>query len=341
MAVSSYSIKTSQTYRKQTHRKQMRPLDFTVVICTYNGEHRLPDVLDRLRNQTGVEALRWEILIVDNNSHDQTAAVIQRYQQNWPQDYPIRALFEGQQGAGYARKLAVIEAQSTLIGFLDDDNLPAHNWVSQAYQFGQAHPEAGAYGSEIAPCYEVSPPPEFDRISPFLAIVQRGDEPQPYQSKRRVLPPGAGLVVRRQAWLESVPERCVLNGRFDNQMLTGEDLEALVYIQRSGWEIWHQPSMKLRHKISKRRLTREYLIPFFRGIGLSRHITRMMGLPVWQRFVMLPLYIANDLRKIALHWWKYRGRASSELVPACEMQLYLSSLHSPFFFMRQWLSGQG
>jgi hypothetical protein len=46
-----------------------------------------------------------------------------------------------------------------------------------------------------------------------------------------MLPPSAGLVVRRQAWLECVPEKTILNGRTQDNFLTGEDIEALAYIK--------------------------------------------------------------------------------------------------------------
>ncbi|MGB5969814.1 MAG: glycosyltransferase, partial [Spirulinaceae cyanobacterium] len=47
-------------------------VDFTVAIPTYNGATRLPQVLDKLKLQTGIEQLNWEILVVDNNSSDST-----------------------------------------------------------------------------------------------------------------------------------------------------------------------------------------------------------------------------------------------------------------------------
>jgi glycosyltransferase involved in cell wall biosynthesis len=106
-------------------------VDFTVVIPTYNGEKRLPQLLERLReagrshsvkSQTNTEQFSWEILVVDNNSKDNTAKVVQEYQANWPDTYPLRYSFEAEQGAAFARQRAIKEARGELIGFLDDDN---------------------------------------------------------------------------------------------------------------------------------------------------------------------------------------------------------------------------
>ena len=307
--------------------------DLTIAICTYNGAQRLPAVLDGLLQQTGTADVSWEVLVVDNHSTDETAAVVRRYQRQWPSTMPLRYCFEPNQGAAYARHRAIQSAHSELIGFLDDDNLPAHNWVAAAYRFAQRHPQVGAYGSQIQGKFDGPLPSDFNRIQSFFALTQRGETPHPYRSWKKVLPPSAGLVVRRQAWLHHVPEQLMLTGRHDNHMLTGEDLEAISYIQQSRWEVWHNPAMKLQHHIPQWRLQREYLLPFFRGIGLSRHVTRMLGVPVWQRPVMVGLYWVNDLRKLMWHLLQYRGRLRSNLVAACELQLFVSSLVSPFYIL--------
>jgi glycosyltransferase involved in cell wall biosynthesis len=314
-------------------------VDFTVAIPTYNGEHRLPEVLEQLRSQSidlsslHLSSFAWEVIVIDNNSQDQTAQVVKAFQSDFP--CSLRYCLELQQGAGFARKRAIEEAQSALIGFLDDDNFPDHNWVSSAYQFAQMYPQAGAIASRIQGQFEVEPPPEFKRILPFLAITERGSQPLQYHSAKRVLPPSAGLVVRRSVWLENVPTHTILGGRIDGNMLTGEDTEVLAHIHRSGWEIWYNPAMIIQHQIPAWRLERAYLIPFFRGIGLSRYVTRMSGLKPWQRSVMSLAYTMNDLRKVIKHWLKHHRQLKTNLVAACEMELLISSLFSPFYLWQK------
>jgi glycosyltransferase involved in cell wall biosynthesis len=318
-------------------------VDLTVAIPTYNGERRLPEVLEQLRISCGyalqaaihTEPLSCEVLVVDNNSTDNTAKVVQDYQANWPEQFPLRYCFEPKQGAAFARHRAFEEAKGELVGFLDDDNLPAPDWVAAAYDFAQEHPEAGAYGSRIHGAFEVTPPQNFHRLAPFLAITERGSEPLRYEPQKKLLPPSAGLVVRKQAWLNSVPSKLVLTGRTPNSMLTSEDLEMLSHIQANGWEIWYNPAMQIEHKIPHWRLEREYLIPFFRGIGLSRHVTRMLSVKSWQRPLATLAYMANDVRKIACHLFKHGVRVQSDLIAACEMELFVSSLVSPFYLWRQ------
>jgi hypothetical protein len=317
-------------------------LDLTVAIPTYNGERRLPEVLERLLSScqhalqaaSHTEQFSWEVIVVDNNSTDNTAKVVQAYQANWPKEYPLKSCFEPRQGAAFARQRAFMEARGTLVGFLDDDNLPAPDWVAAACDFARCHPNAGAYGSQIHGLFEVTPPQNFHRLAPFLAITERGSTPLRYELQKKLLPPSAGLVVRKQAWLDSVPCELVLTGRTSESMVTSEDLEMLSHILANGWEIWYNPAMEIDHKIPHWRLEREYLIPFFRGIGLSRHVTRMLSVKPWQRPVATLAYMTNDLRKIACHLVKHGTRMRSDLISACEMQLFVSSLVSPFYLWR-------
>lgn len=238
-------------------------IDFTIAIPTYNGESRLPELLDRLRNQINTDHFTWEIIVVDNNSKDNTTKVVQNFQAFWQHPYQLKYSFEPQQGAAYARKRAVAEAKGKLIGFLDDDNYPQPNWVAKAYHFAQKYPQAGAIASQIHPNWEVEPPTNFKRIAPFLAITERGNLPLLYEPSKKMLPPSAGLVVRKQAWLESMPEKPILTGRVSGNTLTGEDTEMLSYIQKAGWEIWYNPEMEIHHQIPGWRVQKEYLIPFF------------------------------------------------------------------------------
>ena len=310
-------------------------IDFTVAIPTYNGENRLPELLGRLQKQINTEDISWEIIVIDNNSNDNTAKLIRDYQATWEYPFPLKYLLETNQGAAYARQRAINEANSELIGFLDDDNYPVSNWVEKAYHFGQNNPRTGAFASQIHPNWEIEPPDNFQQIAPFLAITERGNLPLVYQPQKKLLPPSAGLVVRRQAWLESVPKKSILTGRVTGNMLTGEDLETLSYIQKAGWEIWYNPEMEIYHQIPQWRLQKEYLLPFFRGIGLSRYVTRMINIQPWVKPIAFIAYMLNDLKKIFLHLCKYRFKIKTELLPACQMQLFVSSFISPFYLWKQ------
>ena len=312
-------------------------IDFTVAIPTYNGAKRLPALLEKLRSQTTIGLLCWEVIVVDNNSSDRTAEVVRQYQQQWLSTVNLRYCFEPEQGLAFARQRAITEAKGEFVGFLDDDNRPTPEWVVAAYEFSKTHPQVGAYGSRIVGEFEVSPPNHFERIAPLLALTDRGAEARYYEPHKKLLPPGAGLVVRRQAWLQHVPSRLVLIGRVRGQMLASEEFEALLYLQNAGWQIWYNPEMVIYHCIPSQRLEKDYLMGLCRGIGLSRYRTRMLSFPAWQQPLALVAYILNDIRKIIRHLLRYNIAIKTDLVAACELELYWSCLRSPFFFWRSSL----
>lgn len=312
-------------------------IKFTIVICTYNGAERLPHLLNRLQAQVGTEAIPWEILVVDNKSTDGTQKVVQQYQKTGFEPGKLRYSFEAEQGLAISRQHAVVEAKGELIGFLDDDNIPAQTWVANAYSFAQAHPQAGAFGGQIQGEFEIPPPANFQRIASLLALTDRGDKELLYEPRKKLLPPGAGLVVRKRAWLKNVPKRCFLQGRVCYPYLPGEDVEALLYIQRAGWEIWYNPQMQITHQIPHWRLQKEYLVKLCRGIGLSRYHTRMLSIKSWQAPLLFWLYLFNDFRKVVWHFYKYRGAIKSDLIAACEMELFIGSILSPFYIWKGYI----
>jgi len=309
-------------------------LDITVAIPTYNGEKRLPNVLEKLRSQTGTEHFTWEIIVIDNNSNDNTAQVVKKYQteDNFP--YPLKYCFEAKQGLATARQRAISEANSTFVAFLDDDNLPNPNWVAAAYFFGNAHPKAGAYSGQIHANFEVKPPENFQKIEAFLAIREHGSEPHLFEPEKLRLPPGAGLVVRKQAWIENVPLHTVLQGRINGTMIAGDDYEALLYIHKAGWEIWYNPDMHIYHQIPHWRLERNYLLPLCRGCGLATCQLRLINTKNWQKPIVIGRTLLGNLRRVTLHYIKYRKQLQTDLIAACEMEFFLGSLMSPFYIFK-------
>jgi glycosyltransferase involved in cell wall biosynthesis len=312
-------------------------MDITVAIPTYNGAERLPEVLRQLQRQQQTEAIAWEILVVDNNSSDCIQEVISHFQATMPH---LRWCQESMQGEGFARRRAFSEARGELVAFLDDDTIPDTHWVSAVVRFAKIHPQAGAYGSRVHADYAVPPPPNFDRIAAFLAITERGNQPLLYGKSSRLLPPGAGLVVRKSVWQQYVPEKMILTGRVEGNMLTGEDLEMLSHIQASPWEIWYNPAMEITHKIPAWRLEKKYLVPCLRGIGLTRYVTRTIGIKGIKKYVLILAYLGNDFRKILWHVLKYRAAVKTDLVAACELSLLTSSFISPFFLWRNGYLGK-
>ncbi|MEM9162111.1 MAG: hormogonium polysaccharide biosynthesis glycosyltransferase HpsE [Cyanobacteria bacterium P01_F01_bin.4] len=314
-------------------------VDITVVIPTYNGASRVSQVLDKLRSQRNSLGFTWEVIVCDNNSTDETEQVVRDCQTRvgwWPSQVPLHYRFAAEQGAAHARQYAVESAHGQLIAFLDDDNLPSPDWLESAYRFAKQYPQAGAFGSQIHGDIEGPLPDGFDQIKCFLAIIERGDAPHLYQPKTKILPPAAGLVVRRAAWLDQVPKRLFLNNKGKDAGLASEDLEALLHIQTGGWEVWYNPEMVVHHQIPNSRVQRDYLVALFRCVGLSRSYIRMLGIPDWQRPLRIPPYVVNDFRRLVMHYvTKPKLQKELPLLDACKREHLTSSLVSPLFLLRK------
>ena len=305
-------------------------IDFTVAIPTYNGADRLPADLETLNAQIKTAQITWEIIVIDNNSSDNTAQVVAECQKNWQSPFPLKYYFEPKQGLAFARARAIAEAQGHLVGFIDDDNLPAPDWVFEAVRFGENYPKAGAYGGQIHAKFEVPPPENFENIIGFLAIRERGENPNLYKPEVLSLPPGAGLVVRKQVWCDCVPETPILSGRSGNSLASGSDWEPLIHMHKQGWKIWYNPAMNLDHLIPAARLEREYLLKLIHGSCACFIPLKMKLAKPWQKPKIIARTLLGNSYKAIQYFIQNRNQLKQDIVAECEMQIYLSRIASVF-----------
>lgn len=275
------------------------PCTLTLAIPVYNGATRLPALFDRLRSQHIPPDLGWEIVIVDNNSQDDTAAVVATFQASDP-PCPVRYEHEPRQGAAFARLRAIAVARGEWVGFLDDDNWPEPDWIAQAWDFGRSHPQAGAFAGKVLGDYERQPPAGFERLEGFLAVrdyADYGDRAQPFDPVNLRLPPAAALMVRRSAWLAAVPPEPTLSGKVPGRLVQGDDYEPLLHIHKAGWEIWYCPAMRTHHQMPAWRLERAYLLELARGCGLATYALRSINTPPNRRWPLFGRTVLGNVRK--------------------------------------------
>ncbi|TVP64724.1 MAG: glycosyltransferase family 2 protein [Nodularia sp. (in: Bacteria)] len=319
---------------------ETQKIDITVAIPTYNGEKRLPQLLDKLFSQTGVDKFNWEIIVVDNNSSDKTAQIVSDYKNIWLEKLPLRYVLEIEQGAAFARLRAVQEARGELIAFLDDDNLPAPDWLSAAYSFSLKYPQAGVWSGQIHGDFEVTPPDNFKSIEAFMAIREHGTNPFIFKPDKLQLPPGAALVVRKQAWSDNVPPKPKLSGKLPNILVQGDDYEPLLYIYHAGWEIWYNPAMHTYHQIPHWRFEKDYLLKLARGCGLCIFELRLINAKNWEKPIIFMRTILGNLRRIFKHFIQHHKELNNDIIIMFEMEFYWGSLLSPFYSLRCWLTNK-
>jgi glycosyltransferase involved in cell wall biosynthesis len=317
-------------------------LQLSVAIPTFNGRQRLPKVLEHLRAQIVAPEVTWEIWVIDNNSQDGTADYIAALQKDWDGPAPLRYCWEPCQGEAFARQRAIEESSALWVGFIDDDNWPDPDWVTAACRFAQEHGELSAFGSRICGEYEISPPQGFDSLEGFLAIRDHGEGTQPFCPELLRLPPGAGLVVHRQRWLEAVPTRLKLVGRQGRSCIGGEDYAALLYLYRAGGAIGYNPQMSLRHYIPARRLQADYLLPLAYGMGLTTCAMRFILVGPFKSLEIGIRTCLGGLQRLVLYQWRYGSAMETDLVRGFEFFFFLGGCLSPFYALTpqlaNWLS---
>lgn len=99
----------------------------SVILCTYNRAQSLVNALESVATQTLPESVEWEVLVVDNNSRDQTRDVVEDFcRRHTPR---FRYVFEPNQGLCYARNSGVREARGDVLAFVDDDVTVEPGWL--------------------------------------------------------------------------------------------------------------------------------------------------------------------------------------------------------------------
>lgn len=130
-------------------------MKITVIVCTYNRCRSLAKALESITASELPNSVAWEVLVVDNNSNDQTREVVQDFCARHPGRF--RYLFEATQGLSHARNAGVQQARGDIIAFTDDDLTVEPTWLRNLTGALCNGEWAGA-GGRILPANAFSPP---------------------------------------------------------------------------------------------------------------------------------------------------------------------------------------
>jgi glucosyl-dolichyl phosphate glucuronosyltransferase len=247
-------------------------LDATVLIATYNRADLLDETLASLARMRVSSRLRWEAIVIDNNSSDNTRGIVERHIPGFP--VRLRCLFEMQQGRSSALNTGIRAAEGIVLAFTDDDVRVVDGWLDAAtLPLLAADRTLGYTGGPVRPIWGAPPPAWLDLARGDLwgtiAIQDHGADPFIYEEGRKV-PLGANMAVRRDVFEAIGGFRADL-GRTGGRLVLGQEVpELLMRARQAGFRGLYTPAMQVHHHIPAKRLTPSYFRNWWFGKGVSR-----------------------------------------------------------------------
>ena len=226
-----------------------RPLDVSVVVPTYNRGPQLEALLTSLLDQDA-GGLAYEIVVVDNNSTDDTRKIVEAVAGGDPQGR-LRYVFEPRQGVSYARNTGVAHTTAPIIVFLDDDGVPGPDWVRAMKRAFDEHPEVDCIGGRITPRW-VHPRPSWLTGAHWgpIAVQDRPTAAYLNMQQASACLLSANLGCRREAF-NAV-------GGFSPEYPRNQDREFELRLWRAGRQGLYLPDMNVTVDVPPQRLTRRY-----------------------------------------------------------------------------------
>ena len=238
----------------------------TVCICTRDRKNYLGPTLEAVLAQDYPRE-KFAVLVVDNGSADGTAEMVAaRFSRNTA--VPVRYVHEGMPGLSRARNRAVAETSSEAIVFLDDDAIPEPEWLRYLADAFSSAPDVVAVGGAVVPMFEGGKPTWARDINKYFSPMIPGDGLR--RTSHPYLPWGGNMIYRRSAFQAIGTFREELGYRGSN-LVTCEDIEWLMRVEKSGGGILFEPRAAVHHYISADRTTKKYLRRRTYGSGIGVH----------------------------------------------------------------------
>lgn len=217
-----------------------KTLSLSIVIPACNEEGYLKDCLDSIAAQT---VAPLEVIVVDNNSRDQTAQIAR--------SYPfVKLIEEPKQGIVFARNRGFKAVKSDLIGRIDADSRLSSNWIEQALQFFGNHQDVAACGGDF---YFYDFP--FKRVGYFFfnLIYYRL---QAWLAGSNIML-GANMVVRRQAWQKAARLCHEAND-------IAEDIDLSINLNRAGYQVGRPINLMVKASMLRHNYNPTHIIKYLR-----------------------------------------------------------------------------
>lgn len=240
-------------------------MKYSVVIATYNRARDLRETLQSLATLDPDGP--WEVIVVDNNSPDDTRRVVLEAAVHFPVE--LRYLFEERQGRSPALNAGIRAARGGIIATTDDDVRVPPDWLNQAAEGLREH-GCDYVGGRVRPIWG-APRPEWlpdhgGKLWAVIALLDYGSKGLEFGTR---VPLGVNMAFTRAAF-----DRAGLldpdTGRRAGTLLGQEVREWCIRARRAGVRGFYIPGMVVHHIIPPDRLNKRYFRRWFYWRGVSR-----------------------------------------------------------------------
>jgi len=241
-------------------------MKFSVIIATYNRADELPKTLESLKQLEVAEP--WEVIIVDNNSTDDTREVVAR-EKTFP--VPLRYLMEKEQGRSAALNAGIRAAKGEILAITDDDVRVDPHWLTNGERTLREL-NCDYVGGKALPIWSGKRPDWLPNRGGkhwgVIALLDYGPEPIEFGDR---VPLGVNMLfksdsfVRAGLWDNSI-------GRKAGTLLGQEVREWAQRARAAGLRGFYSPDLIVHHVIPEDRLTKKYFRRWFYWHGISRAI---------------------------------------------------------------------
>jgi glycosyltransferase involved in cell wall biosynthesis len=267
----------------------------SVIICTFRRYDVLPDAIDSVLAQQGVDREDIEIIVVDNTPPDERQLVRNVNQCN-------QFITEDISGLSRARNIGIQAAHADLIAFLDDDAIASPTWASEAIELLSSHPDWDVIGGRILAKYPQNKQPVWidSKLEEFLSCVDWPVD-QPTSMADGVWIAGANMVFRRQVFERDIGFDEQLGRNGSSSLLSNDETHMFEAIGKN--RIYYVPQMAVDHVIPESRLNPQWFRKriFWQAISdIIAGTTWLSSEDAYQRF-------AEDIVLVPAEYRSYRA----------------------------------
>ena len=231
----------------------------SVVICTYNRADLLTETLQSVCEQT-LSASEYDVLVVDNQSTDETATVSHTFAARYPN---VRYCLEPQQGISHARNRGWREARGEYVAYIDDDccQVPAE-WLTIAQELIERLSPT-VFGGPYFALYKTRKPRWYkDRYGSY----------EPYaQAQRLERADGlcSGNLFLRRDLFEQIGGFNSKLGPVGEKLGYGEETELLnrIHLMMPQAVMYYEPKLYLYHLVRPEKMTWRWIIDSYIARG--------------------------------------------------------------------------